>query len=200
MKRRSAWLLGMILVVVGAAIYGAILIHHGFSARDNPSAIEAWTARRVRRLAIPSNAKNLRNPVPNSHEAVHAGMQHFADHCATCHANNGSGETEIGRNLYPKAPDMRASQTQNLTDGEIYYIIQNGIRLSGMPAWGKAGDIDDQDSWKLVRLIRHLPSLTPDEEQQMEQWNPVSPQEIRSEREEEQFLGGGPSSAPSHKH
>jgi len=59
---------------------------------------------------------------------------HFADHCAICHANNGSGNTEIGRNLYPKAPDMRLPQTLNLTDGELYYTIHNGIRLTGMPA------------------------------------------------------------------
>jgi mono/diheme cytochrome c family protein len=51
---------------------------------------------------------------------------HFADHCAICHANNGSGNTEIGQNLYPKAPDMRLRQTQNLTDGELYYTTASG--------------------------------------------------------------------------
>jgi hypothetical protein len=53
-----------------------------------------------------------------------------------CHANNGSGETEIGRNLYPKAPDMRQTKTQSLSDGELYYIIRNGVPMTGMPAWG----------------------------------------------------------------
>jgi mono/diheme cytochrome c family protein len=71
---------------------------------------------------------------------------HFADHCAICHSNNGSGNTQIGQNLYPKAPDMRLPQTQNLSDGEIYYTIHNGIRLTGMPAWGT--EVKDDDSWK----------------------------------------------------
>lgn len=199
MKPRIIALLVIAIGIVAAGIYGGVLIHHGFSARDEPSRIEAWTARRVRMMAIPSRAKNLANPIPRSPEAVREGMQHFADHCATCHANSGSGDTEIGRNLYPKAPDMRAAGTQNLSDAEIYYIIENGIRLSGMPAWGKSNDPDDEESWKLVHFIRHLPSLTAEEEQMMKQWNPVSPQEKQGEREEEEFLNGSGSTAP-HKH
>jgi mono/diheme cytochrome c family protein len=200
MRRRTLWIALVVLLVAGAGVYGVVLIHHGFSARDEPSTLEAWTARRVRRLAIPADAKDLKNPVQRSPDGLREGMQHFADHCAMCHANAGSGNTEIGRNLYPKAPDIRAAQTQNLTDGEIYYIIQNGIRLSGMPAWGKAGDPNDEESWNLVYFIRHLPSLTSEEEQQMKQWNPVSPSEVESDKEEEEFLEGGVAKPPSQKH
>jgi hypothetical protein len=80
---------------------------------------------------------------------------------------------------------MRLPTTQNLTDGEIYYVIHNGIRLTGMPAWGS--DHDD-DSWKLVQFIRHLPQLTADEEREMESLNPKGPGEKQEELEEEQFL------------
>jgi mono/diheme cytochrome c family protein len=62
-------------------------------------------------------------------------MEHFADHCASCHANDGSGDTELGRNLWPKAPDMRAAPTQRLTDASCFYIIEHGVRFTGMPAW-----------------------------------------------------------------
>ena len=55
--------------------------------------------------------------------------------CATCHGSNGSGHTTIGRNVYPKAPDMRLPATQNLTDGELYFTIANGIRLA-LLFWG----------------------------------------------------------------
>ena len=97
--------------------------------------------------------------------------------------------TEIGQNLYPKAPDMRLAQTQNLTDGELYYTIHNGIRLTGMPAWGT--EERDDDSWKLVLFIRHLPQLTPAEERAMEALNPKAPAEKQEELEEEQFLNEG---------
>ena len=96
---------------------------------------------------------------------------------------------------------MRLSGTQTLTDGELYYIIHNGIRLSGMPAWGEAHG-NDEDSWKLVLFVRHLPKLTPEEEKDMEQYNPQSRGERAEEEQEEEFLKGGnpPSKANQHQH
>src|SRR3990172_3346704 len=98
----------LIAGIAGATRY---VLHHGFSARDRPTVIEAYIARRVRRLAVPASARDAKNPVPLTPEVTVEGRAHFADHCATCHGNDGSGETEIGRNLYPKAPDMRLPGT-----------------------------------------------------------------------------------------
>jgi mono/diheme cytochrome c family protein len=163
------------------------LLSHGFSARDNPSRLETLVARTTRGAAVPSKAKWMRNPTPNTPENLAEARAHWADHCAICHANNGSGDTELGRNLYPEPPDMRRSPTQDLTDGELYYIIDNGIRLTGMPAWGQAGE-KDEVSWRLVHFIRHLPQLTPEEEAGMKRLNPRSPEEFKEQQEEEQFL------------
>jgi mono/diheme cytochrome c family protein len=168
-----------------------VVIRRGFSARDEPSLAEKFIARRVRSLAVPSRAKRLPNPVALTPEVLAEGRAHFADHCALCHANDGSGNTEIGQNLYPKAPDMRLPATQSLTDGELYYIIQNGIRLTGMPAWGTNDDDQDEDTWTLVHLIRHLGELTPEQLKEMEQLNPRSPAELEEERQEQEFLRGG---------
>jgi len=187
-RNRVVWLLAfasVILVVAGAAA----AVRRGFSARDQPSALETYVARTARSMAVPSRAKSEKNPFAASPELIAEGRAHFADHCAICHANNENGNTEIGQNLYPKAPDMRLPQTQNLTDGELYYTIHNGIRLTGMPAWGTAEK--DEDSWKLVLFIRHLPQLTPAEEREMEALNPKGPGEKQEEQEEEQFLNEG---------
>jgi len=187
-RNRVVWLLAfasVILVVAGAAA----AVRRGFSARDQPSALETYVARTARSMAVPSRAKSEKNSFAASPELIAEGRAHFADHCAICHANNGNGNTEIGQNLYPKAPDMRLPQTQNLTDGELYYTIHNGIRLTGMPAWGTAEK--DEDSWKLVLFIRHLPQLTPAEEREMEALNPKGPGEKQEEQEEEQFLNEG---------
>lgn len=188
MRKRTVVLAVLTSVVVAAIVYGLVLIRHGFSARDNPSRLEALLATRMRRWAMPAGAREQKNPVANSPAVLQEALEHFADHCATCHSNNGSGQTEIGQNLYPKAPDMRLAATQDLSDGEIYYIIHNGIRLSGMPAWGKAEE--DLDSWKLVHFIRHLPKLTAEEEQQMERLNPRGPGEMPDEQSVEDFLSG----------
>ena len=138
---------------------------------------------------MPAGARGMKNPAPLTPELMQEARRHFADHCSICHANDGSGNTEIGRNLYPKAPDMRQARTQSLSDGEIYFIIHNGIRLTGMPAWGPTSG-PDNDSWALVHFIRRLPNLSPDELKDMEQFNPQSPMESHEQKEEEDFLNG----------
>jgi len=130
---------------------------HGFSARAKPAAYEMFLARQARRLASEPDAKSLKNPIEATPLAVAEARDHFADHCSTCHGNRGDGKTQISAGLYPPAPDMRTAQTQDLSDGELFYIIKNGIRFTGMPGWGGS----DEDNWKLVLFIRHLPELTP---------------------------------------
>src|SRR5204862_3671862 len=119
------------------------------------------------------------------------------DHCAICHANDGSGKTEMGRNLYPRAPDMRLAATQELTDGELFYIIGNGVRLTGMPGWGDGSEESSRANWHLVAFIRELPRLTPAEKLEMERLNPRSPREWREMQEDEKFLEG---SEKHHQH
>ena len=99
--------------------------------------MEVYLAKTARKLSIPASERDAKNPFPPTTEVLSEARAHFADHCATCHGNDGSGKTEIGQNLYPKPPDMRQSETQSLTDGQIYYIIHNGIRLTGMPRVGR---------------------------------------------------------------
>jgi mono/diheme cytochrome c family protein len=163
----------------------------GFSTRQAPTALERVLAREARHLAIPRAARDAANPMALTPELLVDARRHFADHCATCHANDGSGDTEIGRMLYPKAPDMRQRDTQSLSDGELYFIIHNGIRLSGMPAWGSDTG-HDHDSWALVHFIRHLPNLSAAEIEDMKHYNPRSPAEMEEEKEEEEFLNGNP--------
>jgi mono/diheme cytochrome c family protein len=191
MKVSKAFSLALLLVVIIAAGYGVALIRGGFSTRESPSAIEKFVATTARQMAVPSNYRELRSPVVASPENLQAGMEHFSDHCSTCHANDGSGDTLFGKGLYPKPPDMRTAETQNKSDGALYYTIENGIRLSGMPAFGEEhAAAGDADTWKLVLFIRHLPKLTAEELQQMEQLNPKTEEDRQEEKEEQEFLNG----------
>lgn len=124
---------------------------------------------------------------------------HFADHGASCHGNDGKGQTEIGQRLYPKAPDMTASDTQRLSDGELFSIIRNGVRFTGMPAWGADAPEDDRDSWRLVHFIHRLSTMTPQEIEQMKSMNPVSPAGLQEEKEIENFLEGENNPDPTKK-
>jgi mono/diheme cytochrome c family protein len=191
MHKLTWFLFGVCFTVLAAVACGIFFVQtaRGFSTRQQSSRVEEWIARKARSMAIPAEAKLRVNPIADSAEALAAARAHWADHCASCHANNGSGETEIGKHLYPPSPDMRKEQTQQMSDGELFYIIENGIRLSGMPAWG-GSDHGKQDSWKLVRFIRHLPQLSFSEQKEMEGLNPKSPAELKEETEEEKFLKG----------
>jgi mono/diheme cytochrome c family protein len=193
MTKRSIWQLTVVAVVVAITLgmlVGVYFVTAGVSARPQPGALETFIARTVRNFAIGWHAGHQVDPVPNTEETLTEGRAHFADHCASCHANDGSGDTEMGRGLYPRSPDMRLPATQNLDDHELFYIIENGIRLTGMPAWGTGSKAGEVESWRLVRFIRHLPRITPEEIAQMENLNPKSPVEIRQQIEEEKFLAG----------
>jgi mono/diheme cytochrome c family protein len=185
-----------IAVAIGGVLVVISMAHRGFSARDQPSRIEALLAQTMRTMSIPSDAKRKTNPVKLTPESLIEARAHFADHCAQCHANDGSGQTEMGKNMYPKPPNMRQRSTQDKTDGELFYIIQNGVRLTGMPAWGEAKH-DDEDSWKLVAFIRQLPRLTAEDLAEMDRLNPKSPDEWREQQEEQEFLEGGAPPKPA---
>jgi mono/diheme cytochrome c family protein len=189
LKRRTVVLGILAVALIGCGVYGASIVHHGFSTRTAPSKLERGIATSARFLAIPAGAKGLRNPVQSSPEVIGEAKAHWADHCAQCHANDGSGDAEIGRNLYPRPPDMRLRDTQRLSDGELYFTINRGVRLSGMPAFGTPGD-DDLASWKLVDFIRYLPRMSAEEATRMKKLNPKTVDELNEEREEDQFLNG----------
>lgn len=197
MRRRSTV---VVVILLGLSALAAIvvvgIVRRGISARGQPTGIEATIARRLRHLAIPRGARDLKNPVPASPEVLRDAMAHFADHCASCHGNDGKGQTAIGQNLYPKAPDMTGNDTQHLSDGELFYIIKNGVRFTGMPAWGEDTPQDDHSSWGLVRFLRYLPKLTPAEVAEMGALNPKSPEEWKEEEEIRGFLEGGEAAEP----
>ena len=175
----------------------------GVSARPQPGRIESLAAHAIRGVAIRTRTGGLTNPVPVSDAVIKEGMEHFADHCTVCHGNDGSGDTETGRGLYPRAPDMRLPATQNLSDGELFYIIENGVRLTGMPAWSTGTKEGETSSWHLVHFIRHLPKLTDEELALMEDLNPRTPAEVRQREEEKKFLqsdAAAPPETPTHQH
>lgn len=174
----------------------------GISAREDPPRAEVVMARAARGLLIPASTARARNPLLPTPEILRSARAHWADHCASCHGNDGKGDTKMGRNLYPRAPDMTAPATQKLSDGELFWIIENGIKLTGMPAWGADSHEDDAETWELVQLIRLLPALTEAELAEMKRYNPISRAELEQELEMERFLAGegAPTPAPSESH
>jgi mono/diheme cytochrome c family protein len=178
----------IVLGVVVAAVAVWYVQRNGLSARAEPTALETAVALRLRHLAIPADQRDRKNPLPPTAENLREGMEHFADHCALCHSNTGVGDTALARGLYPHPPILREARTQSLSDGEMFSIIQNGIRFTGMPAFGDTVH-DEAESWRLVHFIRHLPKQTPQEISLMEKLNPKGPDEEAPKTAEEPPAG-----------
>ncbi len=202
-NRTAAVAAALVLALLGGLYL--FIRGHGFDARKEPGRIETAIATRMRAFAIPAAARDRANPEPASDEAFEDGLAHFADHCATCHANDCSGDTDYGRGLYPKPPDMRLAPTQSLTDGELFYLIEHGVPLTGMPGFGSDTPEGEIASWRLVHFIRRMPRLTDEELGRMAELNPMSAAAWQQRQEELEFLRGdgkapAPAPAPSHKH
>lgn len=194
MRRRAKIVTAAIVALV--LLFTAMLwsmLRNGFSSMDEPSAMEAFMATTMRRMAVPADLKDAKNPLPLTPELLAEGRAHFADHCAGCHGNDGKGQTSMGPRFYPRAPDLTGAATQSQSDGALFATIENGIRMTGMPAFGNGTAESAYGSWGLVHFIRHLPKITPAEIAEMETLNPKSPEECQ----EAAFLAAADEETPA---
>jgi len=200
LRRIKILFIVFVFLLVGAVLTALWLLPGAFSAKATPPEWEVKAARYIRHLATPSHFLKMSNPIRFSPEILADARHHFADHCATCHANDGSGKTHMGPNFYPPVPDLRDRAIQTMADGELFYVIHYGIRFTGMPAWGKGLPKEDLESWKLVHLIRHFPTITPEEIAEMKQYNPLTREEREAQESLDRFLSGEDISPPEHHH
>jgi len=201
MRKIVGTLIVVFLTIATLAVVALVYVRSsGLSARGKAGPLEARLARTVRSLAVPRDVKDRTNPIAGTPEVLAEGLAHYADHCAVCHGNDGSGNTQVGKGTWPKAPDMRLDATQRLSDGELFHIIEEGVRFTAMPGWSTGTPEGAVASWHLVHFIRHLPRMTPEEIQRLGTLTPRSADEIRQEIEAEQFLQGGDAAPPMHAH
>src|SRR5438552_16192127 len=106
MKRRTLIVVGVIAaLLLVAAVALVTTLRDGFSAHDEPTAMERTAARMMRHWAAPSDLRDRQNPIPFTPDVLAEARAHFADHCATCHGNDGKGQSGMGNKMYPKTPD-----------------------------------------------------------------------------------------------
>ena len=144
-----------LMLGVISAMMGALLT--GCTADKQPSKEETSLANAAKDVVIPLEAGKKRNPLPETDEVVSQGQQVFVGSCTLCHGGDGRGETSIGRHMDPPAMDLNSAHVQHWSDAELFWIIQNGVHLTGMPSWKSS--ISDDDTWKLARFIHNLPRI-----------------------------------------
>ena len=162
----NIWAAVAFIGVVVISIVGLVMWSHGFNSRAEPSKLEENVSMTLHDSSIPDKYEKMKNPLAaGSINLVDAGS-HYEEHCAVCHGDTGDGQTKFIGIMYPRPTNLLSDDTREMSDGELYFVIKQGIRFSGMPAFGKPGD-DDERAWKMVAYVRHLPQLTPAEEQQV---------------------------------
>lgn len=141
-------------------LFGVVsVLLSGCPAGKQPSKIETTLANAAKDVVIPIEAGNRKNPLPASEELIQQGQTTYSQACALCHGIDGHGRTNLGRAMYPPAMDLTSPHVQHWSDGELFWIIQNGVRLTGMPSW--KATLSELDTWKLVSLIHNLPQMAP---------------------------------------
>jgi mono/diheme cytochrome c family protein len=175
----------IVLLAIAAVTAAFVVVRRGgLAASGEPGPLERSVAERLVRLAIPADADRQQSPLGGQAEVWRQAREHYLDHCAVCHGRDAKGHTEMGANMYPRVPDLTSTQVQRRSDGALFYIIQNGIRWTGMPAWKK--EHSPEDTWKLVAFIRKAPTLA---EADMKIEEPVAPTGEKPVKE-----------APAHRH
>ncbi len=129
------------------------------TAHKKPSTVETALATMAKDIVIPIETDNLKNPLPSNPQVVSQGQQVYWQSCAICHGTDGHGATILGQGMYPPVMDLTSPHVQHWNDSQMFWIIQNGVRLTGMPSW--KGAISTDDTWKLVEFVHALPELNP---------------------------------------
>jgi mono/diheme cytochrome c family protein len=132
----------------------AALMLAGCTAHKQPWSVETALANAAKDVVIPLQAEKLVNPLTVSPEVVSAGQQIYTQSCAVCHGPDGRG-SDLGRDMYPPAMDLNSPHVQHWKDADLFWIVQNGVRLTGMPSWKSV--LSDDETWKVVTFLRDVP-------------------------------------------
>lgn len=151
-KNVSGWL---ICLLIGAP--ASVLLLASCSAHRKPTTAETKLANMVKEVIIPIEAGKVKNPIAATDQSIQKGKQVFNQNCALCHGADGHAATPLGLAMYPPAMDLTSPHVQQWSQAALFWIIQNGIALTGMPSWKNRVSTDD--TWRMVDFIHALPRL-----------------------------------------
>lgn len=189
------FLLGIVFGVVLVAVAAAAIVYTGsfdVAATVPPSRMERRLATLALDKSVARRAPDQKNPLAMSAETLRGGLAHYRENCVVCHGAPGVDPGEIGQGLNPGAPDLTLRRVQERTDGELFWITSNGIRMTGMPAFSPTHGEDE--IWQIVAFLRHLPEVTDEETAQLKT------ETTEAEHHHEEAPPAGGAEKPAHTH
>ena len=151
-----AGILVTLLVPLLVLATGAINV----GADVKPGLVEQTLAPWAQDRSVEARAAKEKNPYVGDAAAIAAGLDHYHVNCVMCHGAPGVEAGDLAKGLNPHAPSLD-KDVSDLSDGQLFWIVKHGIRMTPMPAFGPTQS--DEEIWKIVAFIRHLPDLTPKE-------------------------------------
>ena len=166
MMRVWTTLLVMVLVVVAVAGWFVYSGTYNIAATHPHTTLARWLFTTVRDQSINERAGGIRAPDLTDSKLIEGGARHYASTCAVCHGAPGEKLSEIAKGMNPTPPDLQAGEVQQrYTDAELYWIVEHGIRMTGMPAFGPTHP--EKDLWAIVAFIKRLPAIKAEEYQSL---------------------------------
>ena len=150
-------------VALAIGILVSVICLPDCTARRKPLPLERVVANMAKDIVIPIEAHNAKDPVSPSAGTIETGQQIFLQNCALCHGPDGHGDTNLGTHMFPPAMDLTSPHVQHWTNGDLFWIIQNGISLTGMPSWSSS--ISPANTWKIAWFVHALPRLDAEQAQ-----------------------------------
>lgn len=153
-SRLPRLLAGAVAIAILAAIVYWI-VTRSISALPEPGPLETRIFTIVRNGYIHKAAVHSYSKVPLGDPAeISAGQGLFSMACASCHGSDGRSPTNIGKAMYPRCPDLGSPEIQRLSNPELFWVVKNGIRFSGMPGFGNT--LSDDEIWQATYYVRSL--------------------------------------------
>ncbi len=162
------WLLSILIVIVVILLAGLAYVFSGYyniSATQPHWTTTLWIIDQLRERSIEAHSKGIRPPPAKTPRLMKTGLEHFHEMCRDCHGAPGYKPEEFAEGLYPKPPDLTDRDIQELSDPALFWVVKNGIKMTGMPAFGRTHDNDVL--WGMVYVVRQLPGLKPDRYEKM---------------------------------
>jgi thiosulfate dehydrogenase len=154
--------IGVIATLVAMALCAYLGIIAGVmpaNADASPSRLERWIAGRSLHATLAREAPRGANPVPLNDQNLIAGIRLYAENCAVCHGGADAKPTTIAHGLYQRPPQLAKDGVEDDPEGVTFWKVDHGIRLTGMPSFGKS--LSDQQIWQLALFLKHMDALPP---------------------------------------
>jgi len=153
---------GMAAVIIVALVGAYVLLQSGLipaNADAEPGRLEMWVAGTSLSATLRREAPNQPNPVAPSNDHLIEGVKLYAQHCVICHgtASGNASASPVAKGLYPRPPQLASDGVEDDPEGESYWKIKHGIRLTGMPSW--ATSLSDREIWTLALFLKHMDRL-----------------------------------------